>query len=63
MILKIQILFLKDYFSGAINPARDLGPRLFSLIMYGSEAMTSNQSFFWTRVFRWPDSNFVRKSF
>ena len=38
-------------FSGAINPARDLGPRLFALIMYGTEAMTSNQGFFWIPLF------------
>jgi len=32
---------------GAINPARDLGPRLFSLIMYGSEALHGSAHFFW----------------
>jgi len=32
---------------GAINPARDLGPRLFSLIMFGSEALHGSAHFFW----------------
>jgi len=36
---------------GAINPARDLGPRLFSLMKYGSAAMTDNAYFFWIPLF------------
>ena len=32
---------------GGINPARDLGPRLFALCMYGSEAISGANYFFW----------------
>ena len=32
---------------GGINPARDLGPRLFALCMFGSEALTGAGTFFW----------------
>ena len=34
-------------FSGGINPARDLGPRLFGLMMFGSEAFAGQHMFFW----------------
>lgn len=32
---------------GAINPARDLGPRIFAAIMYGADAFTHANHFFW----------------
>jgi len=32
---------------GGINPARDLGPRLFGLMMFGSEAFAGQHMFFW----------------
>ena len=34
-------------FSGAFNPARDLGPRLIALILFGSEAFSGVSYFFW----------------
>ena len=37
----------QSIFSGGINPARDLGPRLFGLMMFGSEAFAGQHMFFW----------------
>jgi hypothetical protein len=34
----------------AINPARDLGPRLFSAILYGSYVFTAADYFFWIPI-------------
>ncbi|KAJ2158480.1 aquaporin-like protein [Coemansia sp. RSA 552] len=35
----------------AINPARDLGPRIFSTILYGSEPFTYGGHYFWVPTF------------
>ncbi|KAJ1900679.1 aquaporin-like protein [Kickxella alabastrina] len=35
----------------AINPARDLGPRIFSTILYGSEPFTAGGHYFWVPTF------------
>ena len=51
LLLTVDSQVIKKHSSGAINPARDLGPRLFSLIKYGSAAMTDNAYFFWIPLF------------
>ena len=35
----------------ALNPARDLGPRLFSAIIYGSEVFTTKSCYFLVPIF------------
>ncbi|KAJ1933634.1 aquaporin-like protein, partial [Linderina pennispora] len=35
----------------AINPARDLGPRIFSTILYGNEPFTYGGHYFWVPTF------------
>ncbi|KPI90365.1 aquaglyceroporin (AQP1) [Leptomonas seymouri] len=35
----------------AINPARDLGPRMFSAVLWGSEPFTSHHYYFWIPMF------------
>ncbi|KAJ1934881.1 aquaporin-like protein, partial [Linderina macrospora] len=35
----------------AINPARDLGPRIFSTILYGSDPFTFGGHYFWVPTF------------
>ncbi|VDM54687.1 unnamed protein product [Angiostrongylus costaricensis] len=34
-----------------INPARDLGPRIFTLFIYGSEVFTYHNCYFWIPIF------------
>ena len=38
------------YFRGAINPARDLGPRIFLSFILGAEAFTEYESFWWIPI-------------
>jgi hypothetical protein len=34
----------------ALNPARELGPRLFGLFVYGESAFSNNHYYFWIPV-------------
>ena len=34
----------------AINPARDLGPRIFTSFLYGKEVFTAHDYFFWIPI-------------
>ena len=34
----------------AINPARDLGPRVFTAFLYGSNVFTAHDYFFWVPI-------------
>ena len=36
-----------QFFSGAFNPARDFGPRLIGLILFGTQAFNGFEYFFW----------------
>ncbi|RKP25504.1 aquaporin-like protein, partial [Syncephalis pseudoplumigaleata] len=43
-----SVLLSLGYSTGlSINPARDIGPRLFGLCVYGSSAFSNNHYYFW----------------
>lgn len=44
-----------EYFRGAINPARDLGPRLFAFLVFGPVSFSglagsASENFFWIPI-------------
>ena len=45
----LAIFFFDNFllFSGAFNPARDFGPRLVGLILFGTQAFSGFAYFFW----------------
>ena len=45
-----QLKIFSAYFRGAINPARDLGPRIFLSFILGAEPFLTNESFWWIPI-------------
>ncbi|RKP10375.1 aquaporin-like protein, partial [Thamnocephalis sphaerospora] len=47
----IALLMALGFSTGfALNPARDLGPRIFALIVYGGDAFSNSNYYFWVPI-------------